>query len=183
MVAADHVGETDRPPSLEAPRRSISNISQTTPQPSRSVTQAGWGSYRDDGKAQCCGRLRPIPHARPPSAYHGATTPETCGRSTGVRPPIALMALLASVHTLETVSQIVIANFAENGNDLLLNAKIQFHFALCCHARIYAARSSDPGFSGKCGWSSWRWGCCAGLEHPRGLLQRFVSRVSTTFDN
>jgi hypothetical protein len=97
--------------------------------------------------------------------------------------PSALMALLASVHTLETVSQIVIANFAENGNDLLLNAKTQFHFALCCHARIYAARSSDPGFSGKCGWSSWRWGCCAGLEHPRGLLQRFVSRVSTTFDN
>ena len=75
------------------------------------------------------------------------------------------MALLASGHTaLETVSQIGITNFVEGGDDLLLNGVCHFHFALCRHARIYAARNSEPGFSGKCGWSSWRWGCRTGLE-------------------
>jgi hypothetical protein len=37
MVPADHAGETDRPPSPKAPRRSVSDIAETAPQPANSI--------------------------------------------------------------------------------------------------------------------------------------------------
>jgi hypothetical protein len=60
---------------------------------------------------------------------------------------------LASGHAaLESDGQIVITDVAEGGDDMLLVGVSDFHFVLCCHARIYAARSSEPGFSRKWGW-------------------------------
>ena len=59
------------------------------------------------------------------------------------------MALLASGHTaLETVSQIALTDFVEDCDDLSLIGICHFHFALSCHARIYAARNSEPDFRG-----------------------------------
>ena len=62
------------------------------------------------------------------------------------------MALLASGHAAsETVSKIIIANFVEGGDDLLLAGICHFHFALCCHARIYVTQMGEPRFPGKWG--------------------------------
>jgi hypothetical protein len=47
----------------------------------------------------------------------------------------------------ETVGQIVITDFVQSGDDLLLSGVGDFHFVLGCHAGIYTARSSEPGFS------------------------------------
>ena len=87
------------------------------------------------------------------------------------------MALLASGHAaLETVSQIGIADFVEDCDNLLLLGVGDFHFACCGHASIYVERSFEPRFSEKCGWSGWRCGCRTILEHPRRLLSRYLSR-------
>ncbi|MGA8192839.1 MAG: hypothetical protein WB902_05670, partial [Acetobacteraceae bacterium] len=57
------------------------------------------------------------------------------------------MAFLASGHTaLETVGQIGLIDSAKGNDNLLLNDVSQFHFALSCHARIYAARKPEPDF-------------------------------------
>jgi len=45
--------------------------------------------------------------------------------------------------------------------------------------RVFMLRGIlSRGFSGKCGWPSWQWGCRTGLEHPRRLLRRFLSRCA-----
>ena len=85
------------------------------------------------------------------------------------------MALLASGHTaLETVSQIGITNFVEGGDDLLLVGICHFHFALCSHARIYAARNSEPGFFGE----MWLVELAMGVPHGSGASRQSVVGIS-----
>jgi hypothetical protein len=89
------------------------------------------------------------------------------------------MALLPSGHAaFETVGQIRIADFMEGGDDLSLSGVCQFHFALCCHARIYAARNSEPEFPRKFDRGRCRWRYRTGLELPCGLLQVFLRRCA-----
>jgi hypothetical protein len=58
------------------------------------------------------------------------------------------MALLASGHAaFKTGSQIVVTDFVEGVDDLLLRGIGQFHFALRGHTGIYVARTFEPGFS------------------------------------
>jgi hypothetical protein len=60
------------------------------------------------------------------------------------------VSLLASGHTFfETVSQIVISDVTESGDDLLLNDVSHFHFALCRRARINVTRTDAPNYCGK----------------------------------
>ena len=61
-------------------RRAV--LSRTSLRPRRSRRAASGkpagDRMRDDGKARCCGRLRPISNARPPSSDHRAATPKAC---------------------------------------------------------------------------------------------------------
>src|ERR1700693_4694305 len=68
MIAPDQSGEANRAPSPKSPCRPVSDIAETAPQPSHSVMQACWRSYRDDSQRRRGRRLSPILNARPPSS-------------------------------------------------------------------------------------------------------------------